>query len=71
MVNIVSQHRLGLIKQHSRFFRTSTSVDDLLQQIRIIAACGFDEKLAGRGTLEKLRLAYILSEQRSGYARGV
>jgi hypothetical protein len=31
MVDIVSQHRLGFIEKHSRFFRTPASIDDLFQ----------------------------------------
>jgi hypothetical protein len=51
MIDIVSQYRLGLIEKDSRLFRASTAVDDLLQQIGIVAARGFNEELAGRGTL--------------------
>ena len=52
MIDIVPQNRLGLVEKHSRLFRTSTSVDDLFQQVGIIAARGFDEELLGGGTLK-------------------
>jgi hypothetical protein len=63
MIDIVSQYRLGLIEKDSRLFRASTAVDDLLQQICIVAARGFDEELTGRGTLWKWRLVYIFVVQ--------
>jgi hypothetical protein len=31
VIDIISQYRLGLVEKYSRLFRTSTSVDDLLQ----------------------------------------
>ena len=52
MIDIISQYRLGLVEKYSRLFRTSTSVDDLLQQIGIVAASGFDEELFGGGSLQ-------------------
>jgi hypothetical protein len=52
VIDIVSQHRLGLVEEHSRLFRTPASVDNFLQQIGIVTARGFDEKLLGGSTLK-------------------
>ena len=52
MIDIVSQYRLGLVEKHSRLFRASTSINDLFQQVGIVAARGFDEEFFGGGTLD-------------------
>jgi hypothetical protein len=53
VIDIISKYCLGLVQEYCRLFRTSTSVDDLLEEFGIVTARGFDEELLGGSTLRR------------------
>jgi len=42
VVDIITQYRLGIIQELSCFFLALAAIDDFLQEIGIVASCGFD-----------------------------
>ena len=51
MVDVVSQHGLGLVEEDGGFLGAACTVDDFLQQVGVVSSCCLDEEFTRLSTL--------------------